>query len=315
MTAAWPQPMLATLTERRFSDPDWIFERKLDGERALGGRVGGRAALRSRTGRDLADAYPELVHALGRQPADDFVVDGEIVGYQGREPSFAALQRRMQLRSAERARASGVRVVYYVFDLLRLEGDDLTGVELRQRKARLRRTVRFAAPLRFTPHRNEAGELAYRDACRRGWEGVIAKRASGTYRAGRSTDWLKFKCVNEQEFVIGGFTDPGGSRAGFGALIIGYYESGRLRYAGKVGTGYDEETLRSLGERLRGLEQRDPPFDARPAVAHAHWVRPELVAQIAFTEITREGRLRHPRFRGLRRDKPAEEVVLERGIA
>jgi ATP-dependent DNA ligase len=220
----------------------------------------------------------------------------------------------MQLRDPARARASGVRVFYYLFDLLHLDGRDVTGLPLRGRKGLLRQALSFADPLRYLPHRNAEGERFYGEACGRGWEGLIAKRADPRYRHERSRDWLKFKCVNEQEFVIAGYTDPGGKRIGFGALLVGYYdERGGLRYAGKVGTGYSDAVLRDLGGRLARLEQEEPAFaaDRLPRTA-VHWVLPRLVAQIGFTEVTVDGKLRHPRFLGLRSDKDPDEVVLER---
>jgi bifunctional non-homologous end joining protein LigD len=310
----WTAPMLAVLTDERFSSEEWIFERKLDGERCLAFRDGADVGLLSRTRKQLNDTYPELVEPLSAQTSSDFVVDGEVVAFEGAQTSFARLQQRMQLRDRERARRTGVRVFYYLFDLLHLEGRELTGLPLRERKALLRRALAFADPLRYLTHRNAEGERFYREACSKGWEGVIAKRADSPYRHERSRDWLKFKCVNEQEFVIGGYTDPGGKRIGFGALLVGYHDArGRLLYAGKVGTGYNDAVLRDLGGRLARIEQDEPPFanDGLPRSA-VHWVRPELVAQIGFTELTGDGKLRHPRFLGLRRDKRPREVVLER---
>jgi bifunctional non-homologous end joining protein LigD len=309
------EPMLAVLTDERFSDPGWIFERKLDGERCLAERRGGDVDLRSRTHERLTGTYPELADALLGQRCSDFLIDGEVVAFEGSRTSFGRLQGRIGIHDPERARRSGVRVFYYVFDVLRLDGDDVREAPLRARKARLRDAIRFADPLRIVAHRNAAGEEAYRDACRRGWEGVIAKRADAPYRAGRSRDWLKFKCVTEQELVVGGYTDPAGSRTEFGALLVGYYERGSLRYAGKVGSGYSREVLRDLGGRLARLERAEPPFagDDLPRRG-VHWVEPRLVAQVAFTEVTRDGKLRHPRYIGLRPDKPAAEVTLERPV-
>ncbi|HYN52949.1 MAG TPA: hypothetical protein VES62_18660, partial [Thermoleophilaceae bacterium] len=173
--------------------------------------------------------------------------------------------------------------------------------------------LRFEDPIRFTPHRNEQGEKLFEEACRKGLEGVIAKRADSPYRATRSRDWLKLKCHAEQELVIGGFTAPQGSRTDFGALLVGHFDSGTLRYAGKVGTGFGRSTLAELGAQLRKLESKNNPFaDAHPIPRGTHWVKPKLVAQIGFTEWTRDGRLRHPRYLGLRDDKPAREVVRER---
>jgi DNA ligase D-like protein (predicted ligase) len=206
-----------------------------------------------------------------------------------------------------------VRVFYYVFDIPRLGGEDLRSVPLRERKARLRRSIEFHGPVRFNPHRNgEHGEEMFRDACRKGLEGVVAKRADSPYAGKRSRDWLKLKCHAEQELVIGGFTAPKGSRTDFGALLVGYNEDGTLRYAGKVGTGFDQATLRELGARLRELEQDNSPFAPfKPVPPSTRWVRPELVAQIAFAEWTRDARLRQPRYLGLREDKAARDVVRE----
>ena len=307
------EPMKAVLTDEPFSDPAWIFERKLDGVRCLAFRGGRSVKLVSRTGRDMSGSYPELVEALERECCDDFVVDGEIVAFDGAVTSFSRLQRRMQLSDPEAARRTGVAVFLYVFDLLRLEGEDLRELPLRERKSRLRRALSFHGPVRFTPHRNARGEEMFREACQKGLEGVIAKRADSPYRGSRSRDWLKLKCHAEQELVIGGFTAPKGSRTEFGALLVGYHDDGDLRYAGKVGTGFDRKTLADLARRLRALEQEEPPFvDVHPIPRGTRWVRPELVAQVAFSEWTRDGRLRHPRYLGLRNDKPAREVVRER---
>jgi bifunctional non-homologous end joining protein LigD len=309
----WTAPMLAVLSDRRFSDPAWIFERKLDGERCLAFRRGDRLRLLSRTRQPLDGAYPELVGALASQASDDFIVDGEIVAFEGSRTSFERLQRRIQLRDPEAALRSGVRVFYYLFDVLHLDGHDTDALELRDRKSLLRNALSYGGPLRFLPHRNAEGEALYRDACRRGWEGLIAKRADSPYQHRRSEDWLKLKCVNAQEFVIGGWTDPTGSRVGLGALLVGYYDGGQLRYAGKVGTGYSQAVLRDLRARLGRLGRAEPPFrqDDLPR-GGVHWVRPELVAQIGFAEVTRDGKLRQPRFLGLRDDKRPREVVLER---
>jgi DNA ligase D-like protein (predicted ligase) len=300
------EPMKAVLADKPFSDPDWIFERKLDGIRCLATRDASGVQLVSRTGRRMNHEYPTIVEALEREPSDDFIADGEIVAFENGITSFSRLQRRGRER---------VPVFLYLFDLLRHAGEDLRHVPLRQRKARLRRALEFGGPVRFNPHRNgEHGEELYREACEKGLEGVIAKRADSLYLSGgRSRDWLKLKCHAEQELVIGGFTAPKGSRTEFGALLVGYYDDGgTLRYAGKVGTGFDQHTLRALGERMRGLEQGESPFESfKPVPPGTRWVRPELVAQIGFAEWTRDGRLRHPRFLGLRDDKPAREVVRE----
>jgi DNA ligase D-like protein (predicted ligase) len=260
----------------------------------------------------MSRTYPEVAVALAEQGAAELVVDGEVVAFDGRRTSFERLQGRLGLTDPDEALATGIPVFYYVFDLLHLDGCDVRRLPLLARKKLLRQAVGFADPLRFTVHRREAGEEAFRAACERGDEGVIAKRAAAPYSGGRSKDWLKFKCVRDQELVVGGWTDPKGSRAEFGALLLGYYEGGTFVYAGKVGTGFDERTLRTLGRRLRELEQPSSPF-GRNAVRErgVHWARPEVVAQIGFTEWTREGMLRHPRFQGVRTDKPAQDVVRE----
>jgi bifunctional non-homologous end joining protein LigD len=310
---AWVPPMLATLTEEYFSHPDWIYERKLDGVRLLAFRNGGSVRLLSRNRLGGNGAYPEVAEALEEQAPTDFVADGEVVAFEGRQTSFARLQGRMHFRDPRRSRASRIAIKLYLFDLLHLEGHDLTRLPLRTRKSLLRRALRFEDPLRFLTHRVEKGE-AYRDeACGKGWEGVIAKRGSAPYAQGRSRDWLKFKCVADQELVIGGFTEPGGSRRGFGALLVGYFEDGEFVYAGKVGTGYNENTLADLRQRLDRLKRQDPPF-ARGVLPRkgVHWVEPRLVAQVGFTEWTGDGRLRHPRFLGLRRDQDPRGVTRER---
>jgi bifunctional non-homologous end joining protein LigD len=298
--------MKAVLTDEPFDDPGWIFERKLDGVRCLAHRDGGGPLrLLSRTDKNMTSQFPEVTEALEAQACRDFVLDGELVAFQGGVTSFSRLQRRARER---------VSVFLYVYDLLRLEGRDVRDLPLRKRKALLRESFSFGGRLRYSTHRNEHGKRLFRDACSQGLEGLMAKRADSTYRSGaRSRDWLKLKCHFEQELVIGGFTAPHGSRTDFGALLVGYQEDGKLRYAGKVGTGFDRTVLETLGRRLRELERDDPPFaDVDPIPRGTHWVEPDLVAQIGFSEWTRDGRLRHPRYLGLRDDKPAREVVRER---
>jgi bifunctional non-homologous end joining protein LigD len=296
--------MKAVLTDERFSDSGWIFERKLDGIRCIAVRDGGRVRLLSRNDIAMNGRYPEVASALEAQ-AGRFAVDGEIVAFDGDETSFAKLTRRG---------IESVPVFFYVFDVLWVEGCDVRALPLRTRKRLLRRTLEFRDPLRATAHRNDDGEAFYEEACRKGWEGIIAKRADSPYAARRSRDWLKFKCGRGQELVIGGYTEPRGTRIELGALLLGYYEDGALRYAGKVGTGFDRATLRDLGARLRALRRPDPPFADPEAIRErgVTWVEPELVAQVGFAEWTRDGRLRHPRYLGLREDKAAADVVRER---
>jgi bifunctional non-homologous end joining protein LigD len=297
--------MKAMLTKERFSDPGWIFERKLDGIRCIAVRDDGGVRLRSRNDLSLNGRYPELASALESQPLGRFALDGEVVAFDGATTSFARLARRGR---------HPVPVFYYVFDVLWLGGYDLRALPLRSRKRLLRAAVEFGGPVRLTTHRNEAGEAMFEEACSKGWEGVIAKRADSPYSNRRSRDWLKFKCGQGQELVIGGYTAPQGSRTEFGALLVGYYEGKRLRYAGKVGTGFDRESLEEIGAKLRALRAAAPPFDDAAAEIRERgvtWVKPELVAQIAFSEWTGAGRLRHPSFLGLRDDKPASKVVRE----
>jgi bifunctional non-homologous end joining protein LigD len=312
--AGFVPPMLATLTADHFSDPKWIFERKLDGVRAVVVRDEQGTALYSRTERAMTRTYPELVEALGRGSA--LVADGEIVAFDGAQTSFSKLQARLGLTDPERARATGVAVFLYLFDVMVVEGCDVTRLPLRTRKKLLRRAVRFEDPIRLSTHRNTEGEAFLEQACARGWEGLIAKREDAVYRPGKRSDaWLKFKCVREQELVVGGWTDPAGSRQGFGALLVGVYDGERLVYAGKVGTGFDERLLRSLRERFDGLAVAASPFTGAVREKGVHWLRPELVAQIGFTEWTRDGRLRHPRYLGLRDDKDPHDVVREEADA
>ena len=295
--------MKAVLTDERFSDPEWIYERKLDGIRCLAFKGDKNVSLRSRNDLSLNGRFPEIAAALERDPATGVTLDGEVVAFDGAQTSFARLQQRGERPTP---------VFFYVFDILRAGGEDVTGLPLRERKALLRRTLSFADPIRMTSHRNRDGEAYFEEACRKGWEGLIAKRADSRYVHGRSRDWLKFKCSAEQELVIGGYTAPRGSRTDLGALLLGVYDEGRLRYAGKVGTGFTRATLRDLAGRLRPLQRDDSPFADELRERAVTWVEPQLGAQIGFSEWTRDGRLRHPRFLGLRDDKPAREVVRER---
>jgi DNA ligase D-like protein (predicted ligase) len=307
----WVNPMLATLTDERFSREGWIYEPKFDGERCLAFKTERDVKLFSRNGLSLNASYPELVEAFKRQKVTDFIVDGEVVAFKGDVTSFEMLQGRMQSRGADSALVEEIPIFYYLFDILYLDGYDLRGLPLRERKNLLQNAISFNDPLRFTPHIVHDGVPYYRQACRKGWEGVIAKRYESPYVSVRSKNWLKFKCVHEQELAIGGFTDPQGNRNAFGALLVGYYDKGKLIYAGKVGTGYNEETLDKLGAELRHIEQPQSPFSGVVKGKGIHWVRPQLVAQVGFTEWTHYGRLRHPRFLGLRRDKAAKDVVRE----
>ncbi|HEY6319307.1 MAG TPA: non-homologous end-joining DNA ligase [Acidimicrobiia bacterium] len=305
--------MLATLTDRRDFGDDWLLERKFDGERCTARKEGEEVRLESRTGKNLTGTYPEVRAAVGAQRARDLVLDGEVVAYDGEQTSFSRLQQRLGTTAPSPQQVAAYPVVYCVFDILEADGDDLRSRPLLERRARLAKAIRPRMALQRSEAWRGDSQRRFTKACRSGWEGLIAKRADAPYAPGRSRDWLKLKCAWGQEFVIGGYTDPGGSRTDFGALLVGYYESGRLRYAGKVGTGYTAATLTALGARLRALETPESPFvDARPIPRGTHWTRLELVAQIAFAEWTNDGRLRQARFEGLRDDKRPAEVVRER---
>jgi bifunctional non-homologous end joining protein LigD len=298
--------MKATLTDRRDFDGDWIFQPKLDGVRCIAVRDGGDVRLRSRNDLPLDDRYPELAPALAAQARDRFALDGEVVAFDGGRTSFARLAGRGR-RAAD--------VYLCAFDILWLDGHDLRALPLETRQRLLAATVGFADPLRPVESRRGDGEALMRQACADGWEGLIAKRARSPYAAARSRDWLKLKCQHGQELVIGGYTAPRGARQHLGALLVGYYDGGELRYAGKVGTGFDRATLADLAARLERLSVARPAFSdpkPLPTTPGITWVRPELVAQVGFAEWTPDGLLRHPRFLGLREDKAADEVVRER---
>jgi bifunctional non-homologous end joining protein LigD len=306
--------MLATLAKHPFSDPAWVFEPKLDGQRSLLWRRSSTARLITRNEKDRTSHYPDLVKAILRQDTAPLIADGEIVAFVGEITSFSRLQERMQNARPGATLMAAVPVFFYLFDLIWFDGYDLSALPLVVRKSMLRRAITFDDPIRYSEHLEEEGEVAFRAACENGWEGLIAKRSSAPYIHARTTEWLKFKCVNEQEFVVLGWTEPHGSRSGLGALLVGYYEDDELRFGGKVGTGFGERELAMLTRRLVPFEQTAPPVDDTKglSVKGVHWVRPELVAQVGFSEWTPDGKLRHPRYLGLRDDKRPEQVVRER---
>lgn len=314
----WISPMLATLSEEKnIPSGDWLFEPKLDGERCLIFKKNGKVKLSSRNRKDLNGHYPELVDAFKEQNADNFIADGEIVAFENGLPSFSKLQPRMQLKDPEEELRSGIEVFYYLFDLVYFDGYDITRLELRYRKKILSQILSWGGLLGYLSDVSGNGRNYYEDTCKQGYEGTIGKRAASPYIRGRTREWLKFKCFKEQEFVICGWTSPEGGRIGFGALVLGYYEKGKLEYAGKVGTGFTDYMLKTLSEKFKGLEQKQPPFpdykkNRLIPRTGAHWLRPELVAEVAFSEWTPEGLLRHPSFKGLREDKSAAEVIREK---
>jgi len=302
-SARFIAPELATLTEKYFSDKDWIFEEKFDGIRCIAIKSKGKVSLYSRNRKLLNKQFPEIVVTLQSAGSKDYVIDGELIAFEGKIASFAKLQQRKKEK---------IKVYYYVFDLLYWDGKDLRKEPLIERKKQLRAHFKFGKGVRYTTHRKKEGEALYKAACKKGLEGLIAKRAGSLYASRRTRDWLKFKCSKGQELVIGGYTEPQGSRVGFGALLVGYYDKGTFCYAGKIGTGYDTAMLESLGKRLKRLERESCPFATKPRGKSIHFVRPSLVCEVAFTEWTKAGKLRHPRFLGLRRDKPAKSVTRER---
>jgi len=308
--------MLATLAERPFSGAPWLFEVKYDGVRVLAFRRGDLVELYGRSGQLISGRYPELVAALRALPVDHFLLDGEVVAVdEGGRPSFQRLQSRMGLTNPhdiERA-AAQVPVVGIFFDCLALDGHDLRKLPLLERKECLALLVPPVGVVRYGDHVMAEGEALFEAASQARLEGIVAKKTSSAYRGGRSREWIKIKCQRRQEFVIGGYTDPQGTRPYFGALHIGLYDNGRLAYVSKVGTGFDEAGLEQLWDALQPLARATPPFEAGtpPTGRGHHWVEPRLVGEVRFTEWTREGGLRHPTFLGLRSDKRPEECRRE----
>jgi bifunctional non-homologous end joining protein LigD len=302
-------PQLATLVKAPPAGTGWVHEVKYDGYRMLCRIDHGDARLISRNGKEWTEDFPSIAAAAAKLHMESAWLDGEIcvVDHLGRS-SFQALQNVL-------SNAPGT-LVYFAFDLLYADGIDLRGASLLDRKCALQKLLQ-APPeaIQYSDHFDAPGPDFYKNVCKLGLEGMVSKRADGKFQAGRSPAWLKVKCSRRQEFVIGGYTDPEGSRVGFGALLLGYYEpDGRLMFCGKVGTGFNDRALTELTKRLRPLEQDTPAFHNPPRGAEArrsHWVKPVLVGEVAFTEWTNEGTLRHPSFQGLRKDKAAREVIRE----
>ncbi len=280
--------MAATLTQERFSGPEWTFERKLDGIRVLAYKRGDDVRLWSRNRLPLNAAYPAVAAAIATLPQRELILDGEATGAWGRLG----------------------RADYHVFDILWIDGRSLTRLPLDERRAVLR-TVPLRLPIARVSELS--GAEPWLRACAEGWEGVIAKRRDSVYEHRRSPHWLKMKCEATQELVVGGFTDPQGARVGLGALLVGYYDQDDFVFAGKVGTGFDTAMLRDLRARLDRLEIPKPPFTRATGLPRlrAHWVRPDIVVQVAFIEWTVNDKLRHPRLLGVRFDKSPREVVRE----
>ena len=308
--------LLATLGDRPPTERGWLFEIKFDGVRVLAARRGKAIELYGRSGQLITGRYPDLARFLLALPVEDFVIDGEIVALDehGR-PSFQRLQPRMALTDAREIEAAAARVPVegVFFDCLALDGRDLRRLPLSERKACLRMLVPPLGPVRYVDHVAEHGAAFLEAATEQRLEGIVAKRAASAYTGGRSREWIKIKCQRRQEFVVGGYTDPQGSRGYFGALHIGLYDEGRLVYVSKVGTGFDQAGLKSLWQKLQPLERPTPPFEsgAIPTGKGHHWVEPKLVCEVRFTDWTNDGGIRHPTFLGLRTDKRPEDCRRE----
>jgi len=281
----WIEPMAATLTQDRFTGPDWIFERKLDGIRLLAFKRGRDVRLLSRN--RLPQNLPSIAEAIAGLPVGDAIFDGEVTWGSG-------------------------TVAYHVFDVVWIDGRDVMALPLHARRAMLAE-LPLRSPLQRVASIDD--EKPWDRACREGWEGVVAKRRDSPYEHRRSPHWLKMKCEASQELVVGGFTDPQGKRVGFGALLVGYFENDNFVFAGKIGTGFDTKLLLQLRARLDAIEIARPPFTRGSGLPRlrAHWVQPEVVVQVAFIEWTVHGKLRHPRLLGVRTDKAARDVVREIG--
>jgi bifunctional non-homologous end joining protein LigD len=304
------KPMLATLTKNYFSHKDWIFERKLDGERCLLFKKGGTITLKSRNDKIISQSYPEIEEAIKKLNLPDCVLDGEIVAFNKKTTSFSLLQGRLGVKNILQGKS--FPVYYYAFDILYCNGYLLTHLPLLTRKKILESLLPKDKTICYVTHKDTNGLAYLKQACKNKWEGLIAKKNDSTYISKRSSNWLKFKCSNEQELVIGGYTSPGGSRLNFGALLLGYYEKGKLHYAGKVGTGFNFAILKDLGKKLKALETKKNPFvNFDDSLEDIHWVKPQLVCEVQFTEWTKTNKLRHPSYLGLRRDKAAKEVKKE----
>ncbi|HET9229094.1 MAG TPA: DNA ligase D, partial [Thermoanaerobaculia bacterium] len=300
-------PQLATLVSDPPSGDEWVHELKFDGYRVLCELKDGKVRILTRNGKDWTDRFGPVAEAIAGLPAKEALLDGEVaVLLPNGTTSFQALQNALGGGKGD--------LVFFAFDLLHLDGYDLRPLPLLQRKEALAALAPKSGTIRMSDHVLGSGDAFYRHACDFGLEGIISKRGDQPYRSGRGKDWVKVKCLKRQEMVVVGFTDPEGSRSGFGALHLGVNEGGDLVYAGKVGTGFNTKTLTDLRKKLGKLERKTPAFKNPPRGAEArksHWVEPKLVAEVAFTEWTEDGLLRHPTFQGLREDKTPDEVVRE----
>jgi DNA ligase D-like protein (predicted ligase) len=306
--------MLPTLVERLPKGPEWLFEIKWDGVRVLALRVGGEVELWSRNRLTVARQYPEVATAIGRLPGGDLALDAEVVALDAHgRSSFQRLQRRMHVTGDLRRLAREVPVTAYVYDCLAFSGRDARHLPLVERKTLVRELVAGGDVLRYCDHvEAKDGQALFEAACEAGLEGVVAKRVDAPYVGGRRREWQKIKSHRRQEFVIGGWTDPQGTRGHLGALHLGVYDGDELVYVGRAGSGLGDAVLRDLSARLRALATERSPFAHNtPRGRGHHWVCPELVCEVRFTDWTDDGSIRHPVFLGLRPDKRARDVRRE----
>jgi bifunctional non-homologous end joining protein LigD len=310
------QLQLAQLVDEAPIGDEWLHEQKFDGYRILAELDGRKLRLLSRRFNDWTTQFPTVVDAVAALPAKSVLLDGEVavVMPDGRT-SFQALQNSFGRRDAS--------IAYFVFDLLALDGVDISKLPLEERKQRLakllaRTPAKHAEVLRYSDHVIGNGTAFFKLACKQGLEGIVSKRRDAPYAPGRGKGWVKTKCLLRQEFVIGGYTDPEGARTHVGALLIGYFENGKLVYGGKVGTGFSMKHLVELKQLLSPIEITKSPFAPEPPRAwtgpNRHWVTPILVCEVVFSEWTNDGRLRHPSYQGLRADKPAAEITREQAV-
>ena len=301
---AFTDVQLCTLVDEVPSGTGWLHEVKYDGYRALIAIGGGKAKVFTRKGLDWTDKFARIADAAAGLDVGSALIDGEIVAFKDGRPDFSTLKD---------AISSAGEMTFFAFDLLSLDGENLTKLPNVQRKERLRPLIERADPrLHYAEHIVGEGEKLFETMCREGYEGIVSKRADAPYRGRRTKSWLKIKCTRRQEFVIVGWTESSAKGRGFRALLLGQHRDGTLVYSGKVGTGFNRDTIDDLRDRMDKLSRKTATVEApRADVRGAHWITPKLVAEIAFTEFTPDGRLRHPSFLGLREDKPAQEVVPE----
>ncbi len=301
-------PMLATLVDEPFSNPEWIFETKWDGFRSVCFIRNGKARFVSRNQIEMTSQYPELERIANQVDAREAILDGEICALDGHGiPRFQLLQRKAATTQRRRP-----PIVYFVFDLLYVDGYDLTACSVVERKAKLAEIVPSTGSVRFSDHVEAEGKAFFREIAKSRLEGMIAKRASSKYVQKRSSDWLKVKTVQRSEVVIGGYTQPRGARSHFGSLVVGLYREGKLHYVAHVGGGFNEQKLRDIYKLLQPFKTDQSSFAIKPKTNEpVQWVKPKLVAEVKFSEWTADLRMRQPIFLGLREDKKPEECTFE----